>query len=55
LAADAQGKLEIMALSNADTPLKHGKQAILTSMFGSTLITLITVMTVQNSLPVFGM
>ncbi len=30
LAADAQGKLEIMALSNADTPLKHGKQAILT-------------------------
>jgi Fe-Mn family superoxide dismutase len=30
LAKDAQGKLEIMPLSNADTPLKHGKTPILT-------------------------
>lgn len=30
LAKDASGKLEIMALSNADTPLKHGKEPILT-------------------------
>jgi superoxide dismutase, Fe-Mn family len=30
LAADKQGKLEIMALSNADTPLKHGKEPLLT-------------------------
>lgn len=30
LAADAQGKLEIMSLSNADTPLKYSKKPILT-------------------------
>jgi superoxide dismutase, Fe-Mn family len=30
LAADKQGKLEIMALSNADTPLKHDREPILT-------------------------
>jgi superoxide dismutase, Fe-Mn family len=30
LAADKQGKLEIMALGNADTPLKHGKEPVLT-------------------------
>ena len=30
LAKDDAGKLEIMALSNADTPLKHGKEPILT-------------------------
>lgn len=30
LAKDASGKLEIMPLSNADTPLKHGKTPILT-------------------------
>ena len=30
LAANKQGALEIMALSNADTPLKHEKSAILT-------------------------
>ena len=30
LASDDQGKLEIMPLSNADTPLKHGKKPILT-------------------------
>ena len=30
LAKDAQGRLEIMPLSNADTPLKHGKIPILT-------------------------
>ena len=30
LAANKQGGLEIMALSNADTPLKHEKTAILT-------------------------
>ena len=30
LASDASGKLEIMALGNADTPMKHGKKAILT-------------------------
>lgn len=30
LATDGQGKLDIMALSNADTPLKHGKTPILT-------------------------
>ncbi len=30
LASDAQGKLEIMPLSNADTPLKYGKEPILT-------------------------
>lgn len=30
LAADNNGKLEILPLSNADTPLKHGKKAILT-------------------------
>ncbi|MDN3507454.1 MAG: superoxide dismutase [Simkaniaceae bacterium] len=30
LAKDASGKLEIMPLSNADTPLKHGKEPILT-------------------------
>ena len=30
LATDGQGKLEIMPLSNADTPLKHGKTPILT-------------------------
>ncbi|MCF7806273.1 MAG: superoxide dismutase [Simkaniaceae bacterium] len=30
LAADKSGKLEIMPLSNADTPLKHGKEPILT-------------------------
>ena len=30
LAADKQGKLEIMALSNADTPLKHSKEPLLT-------------------------
>ena len=30
LALDTQGKLEILSLSNADTPLKHGKKPILT-------------------------
>jgi Fe-Mn family superoxide dismutase len=30
LAKDPSGKLEIMALSNADTPIKHGKKALLT-------------------------
>jgi Fe-Mn family superoxide dismutase len=30
LAADKQGKLKIMALSNADTPLKYGLEPILT-------------------------
>lgn len=30
LAKDGAGKLEIMSLSNADTPLKHGKSAVLT-------------------------
>jgi superoxide dismutase, Fe-Mn family len=30
LAADKQGKLEIMSLGNADTPLKHGKEPVLT-------------------------
>ena len=30
LAKDASGKLEIMPLSNADTPLKHQKSALLT-------------------------
>jgi Fe-Mn family superoxide dismutase len=30
LAADPQGKLEILALGNADTPLKHGKKPLLT-------------------------
>lgn len=30
LAKDQSGKLEIMPLSNADTPLKHGKTPILT-------------------------
>lgn len=30
LASDAKGKLEIMPLSNADTPLKHGKSPVLT-------------------------
>ena len=30
LAKDAKGQLEIMPLSNADTPLKHGKTPILT-------------------------
>lgn len=30
LAQDKQGKLEIMPLSNADTPLKHGKDPVLT-------------------------
>ncbi|QVL56996.1 MAG: superoxide dismutase [Simkaniaceae bacterium] len=30
LASDAAGKLEIMPLSNADTPLKHNKTPILT-------------------------
>ena len=30
LASDAQGKLEIMPLSNADTPLKHNKTPVLT-------------------------
>ncbi len=30
LASDGQGNLEIMPLSNADTPLKHGKTPILT-------------------------
>lgn len=30
LAMDSAGKLEIMALSNADTPLRHGKEPILT-------------------------
>jgi len=30
LAADPQGKLEIMPLGNADTPLKHGKRPLLT-------------------------
>ncbi|MDJ0652446.1 MAG: superoxide dismutase [Simkaniaceae bacterium] len=30
LASDPSGKLEIMPLSNADTPLKHGKTPILT-------------------------
>jgi superoxide dismutase, Fe-Mn family len=30
LAKDKQGKLEIMALGNADTPLKHGKEPVLT-------------------------
>ena len=30
LAADSQGALEIMALSNADTPLRHGRTPILT-------------------------
>lgn len=30
LASDANGKLEIMSLGNADTPLKHGKEPILT-------------------------
>jgi len=30
LAADKSGKLELMPLSNADTPLKHGKEPIMT-------------------------
>jgi len=30
LASDKEGKLEIMALGNADTPLKHDKSPILT-------------------------
>jgi Fe-Mn family superoxide dismutase len=30
LATDKQGKLEIMSLGNADTPLKHGKEPVLT-------------------------
>ncbi len=30
LAADKQGKLEIMALGNADSPLKHGREPLLT-------------------------
>jgi Fe-Mn family superoxide dismutase len=30
VAKDASGKLEILPLSNADTPIKHGKKAILT-------------------------
>ena len=30
LAADKAGKLEIMPLGNADTPLKHGKEPVLT-------------------------
>lgn len=30
LASDAAGKLEIMPLSNADTPLRHGKTPVLT-------------------------
>lgn len=30
LAVDSSGKLEIMPLSNADNPLKHGAEAILT-------------------------
>lgn len=30
LAADGAGKLEIMALGNADTPLKYGKEPVLT-------------------------
>lgn len=30
LASDSAGKLEIMSLSNADTPLKHGKKPVLT-------------------------
>ncbi len=30
LAADSQGKLEIMPLGNADTPLKHGAEPVLT-------------------------
>jgi superoxide dismutase, Fe-Mn family len=30
LAADKHGKLEIMPLGNADTPLKHGKEPVLT-------------------------
>lgn len=30
LAADSSGKLEIMPLSNADTPLRHGKEPLLT-------------------------
>jgi superoxide dismutase, Fe-Mn family len=30
LAADKQGKLEIMPLGNADTPLKHGREPLLT-------------------------
>jgi Fe-Mn family superoxide dismutase len=30
LAADADGKLEIMPLGNADTPLKHGREPVLT-------------------------
>ena len=30
LATDADGKLEIMPLPNADTPLKHGREPVLT-------------------------
>lgn len=30
LAADTKGKLEILALGNADTPLKHGREPVLT-------------------------
>ena len=30
LAVDSSGKLEIMPLSNADTPIKHGAEAVLT-------------------------
>jgi superoxide dismutase, Fe-Mn family len=30
LATDKQGKLEILPLGNADTPLKHGKEPVLT-------------------------
>ncbi len=30
LATDSTGKLEIMPLSNADTPLRHGKEPLLT-------------------------
>lgn len=30
LASDKEGKLEVMPLGNADTPLKHGKEPVLT-------------------------
>ena len=37
LASDAAGKLEILPLGNADTPLKHGKEPALSAWtFGST-------------------
>ena len=54
LAADPAGKLEIMPLGNADTPLKHGREPVLRWTCGSTPTTSTIATNGRGSSMVFG-